>query len=100
MRQKTTFSVLAAAVLSFAFCSCGLYSEDSRVKEGNELIAKIERFRSEKGRLPASLAELGIKEKEEGPLYYSKRGESDYVVWFGTTLGESVTYDSRSKKWQ
>ena len=99
MRRNVSYSILVAVALSL--CSCDTTQREIRlVKKGEELVAKIENFREEKGRLPNSLKELGIEEKEEGPLHYAKRGESAYVVWFGTTVGESVAYDSRSKKWQ
>ena len=46
------------------------------------------------------MEELGIKE-EEGvdALYYQKRDSNNYILWFGTTLGESVIYYSDSKTW-
>jgi hypothetical protein len=33
-------------------------------------------------------------------VFYRKIGDNEYYVWFGTTLGESETYDSRIKKWE
>ncbi len=87
--------------LVIASCSCGTASRESRlIKQGNEIVSKIESFRKDKGRLPDSLSAVGIEEKEEGPIYYEKRGEARYLLWFGTELGESVTYDSESKKWE
>ncbi len=70
------------------------------MEKGNKLIEKIELFKKENGKLPESLTELRIKEKEEGPLYYSKLDSIKYIVWFGTELGESKTYYSHSKKWE
>jgi hypothetical protein len=40
-----------------------------------------------------------MKETENGPIYYKKESDTEYVVWFGTQLGESVTYDSETKEW-
>jgi hypothetical protein len=76
--------------------ACG-YEE--KLRSGNETVAKIEKFRSDKGRLPNLLSEIGIVETESGPLYYRKESETKYIVWFGKELGESVTYDSETKKW-
>lgn len=89
-------------VLAFAivFTSCSAGSESRRLREGSEIINKVENFKKDKGRLPNSLSELGIEEKLDGPIYYNKRSDTKYVVWFGTSLGESVTYDSDSKKWE
>jgi hypothetical protein len=43
---------------------------------------------------------IGIEEKEEGPIYYRKESETKFVLWFGTILGESVTYNSDTKEWK
>lgn len=45
-----------------------------------------------------SLEDIGEKTSEEGPIYYEKRGDQ-YLIWFGTTLGESRIYDSKTGKW-
>jgi hypothetical protein len=81
-------------------CSCAACSTENRlITEGNEIVGKIESFRKDKGRLPDSLSELGIKETEEGPIYYAKQSDAKYELWFGMELGESVSYDSDTKKW-
>jgi hypothetical protein len=81
------------------FCSCYSISRRINKSEGNEIVAKIELFKKENGRLPLSLSELGIKATEEGPIYYEKKDDAIYILWFGEGLGESVTYDSSTKKW-
>jgi hypothetical protein len=73
--------------------------ENMLVELGNNIVIKIENFKTAKGKLPDKLSEAGVKEKEAGPIYYSKRTETQYILWFGTTLGESITYDSDTKKW-
>jgi hypothetical protein len=85
--------------LLIVLCSCGSISKQSKKSEGNEIKNKIELFKKANGRLPSSLSEFGIEEKEEGPIYYEKKDESNYILWFGAKLGESVTYDSRTNKW-
>jgi len=35
----------------------------------------------------------------EGPIYYNKKTQTEYDIWFGERLGHSVVYDSGSKKW-
>lgn len=83
-----------------------LYSCDTdqkvarQIEAGNKVINRIESFRRDQGRLPNSLAELGIEEKEEGPIYYDKKTDTKYILWFGTDLGESAAYDSEKKKWE
>lgn len=73
--------------------------EEKLTNQGNEIIQKIEKYRVDNGHLPNSLTEIGIKEKEEGPLYYDKRDSINYTLSFGTSLGESETYHSETKKW-
>ena len=94
-------SILLTLIFSLliSLCSCGSILSQSKKNEGNEIVAKIELFKKENGRLPSSLSELGIKETEEGPIYYEKKDNSNYILWFGAELGESVTYDSSTNKW-
>jgi hypothetical protein len=100
MNPKPVLSVVLVLVLSVVACSCGTYLRAERLtKEGNEIVGKVESFRKDKGRLPDSLSELGIKETEGGPIYYAKKSDTKYLLWFGAELGESVSYDSDSKKW-
>jgi hypothetical protein len=40
---------------------------------------------------------LNIVDRE---LFYSKWDSVNYLVWYGTDLGESMTYYSDSKKWE
>jgi len=89
--------VLIAAVLSAL--SCSGYRESKLKKEGAAIIEKIEMFKAKNSRLPESLADIGLKETERGPLYYRKTSDTSYEIWFGAELGESVTYNSQSKTW-
>lgn len=67
--------------------------------QGDELIARIESFKRRNDRLPRTISELGLEEKLEGPIYYQQQDSSSYIIWFGMELGESITYDSTTKKW-
>ncbi len=101
MKLKSTYCNVLVLALLIVACSCGAYSRQGRlIKEGNEIVGKIESFRKDKGRLPDSLSEIGIKETEEGPIYYAKKSDTKYVLWFGAELGESVSYNSDTKKWE
>lgn len=88
---------IAITIICFFAFAC---SYSKKISNGNEIAQKVEKFRSEKGRLPNSLVEIGIVENESGPIYYKKESESKYILWFGSELGESVTYDSETKKWK
>ena len=70
-------------------------------RQATAAIAAIEQFKASHGRLPVSLAEVsGQPDSESGPIYYESSNSTDYVVWFGRSLGESYTYDSQSGVWQ
>lgn len=91
--KQLTITILFSCIVTI-FISC-----DNTEKTGNEVIKKIENYRSKNNRLPESLTNIGIEEKEEGPIYYRKDSETDYVVWYGLTIGESRIYDSKTKTW-
>ena len=69
------------------------------LRNANELIARVEAYRENHGRLPETLEEVGITDPDLH-VYYRKASADEYLVWFGRySLGESVTYSSRTKKW-
>jgi hypothetical protein len=72
---------------------------DNREQIGNDAVKKIEDYRLKNNRLPETLNDIGLEEKNEGVIYYRKESTTDYIVWYGLTLGESRTYDSKTKKW-
>jgi len=90
-RQQAVVSML---MLSVVFGGCN-YSER---KASNEIIGKVEQFKKSNGRLPERLSDIGLKENESCPCY-CKTSTDSYMVWYGTTLGESDTFDSRTRTW-
>lgn len=94
--MKVKLLLIIAIAIFFGF-SCG---SKAKLEQAKEIVAKVEKFKVEKDRLPNSLSEIGIIETEAGPIYYKKATESKYIVWFGKDLGESITYDSDTKKWK
>jgi hypothetical protein len=93
MKNKIIMFVLLALIL----CCCN--PNRSLEKQGNELVKKIEVYKEKNGELPKTLEDLGIKETLEGPLFYVKCDSVNYMVYYGTTLGESMYYYSDTKKW-
>jgi hypothetical protein len=74
---------------------------DSRIAQGNIIIGQVEEFKRLYGRLPENLAEMGLRDSEDGPIYYVRsRDGQNYIVSFGTALGESTTYRSEVKEWR
>ena len=94
MRKKISLIILMLATITTA-CS---YAD--KTAKGNETVAKIEKFKQEKNRLPDALTEVGIEETESSPIHYRKESETKYILWFGKELGESETYDSETKEWR
>ena len=90
--------MLAACGLVYFWAALG---QSRRLgKEAELLVVQVEAYRTEKGALPSNLEALGRRTTLEGPLHYVRRGEETYLVWFGTMLGSSVTWDSRTGEWR
>jgi len=96
--RKILTTLLSALLIYSGLLGCT--SRETRLRDaGNEIVHKVEAYKISKGRLPSSLSVIGIPEQEEGPIYYQRVDSINYVVWFGTAVGESVTYSSTTKKW-
>ena len=67
-------------------------------RTGNEIISRVEAFRKNNGRLPDTMTELRLNDPNLR-VFYIKLSNDEYCVFFGTFLGESETYSSRSKDW-
>jgi hypothetical protein len=65
----------------------------SKFRDSEALMRKVEAFRAKEGRLP--------KKEEAGNdrILYEPCPDGSYIIWFGTTLGESMTYESRNGRW-
>lgn len=101
MRRGLLYGSLVVLAFLIAYCAIAPDpGEGHRAGEWSEIITRVETFKRDKGRLPASLSELGIEEKEAGPHYYLKEGGGNYVLWLRTEKGEVISYDSESRKWQ
>lgn len=72
----------------------------TEINTGNRLIVKIDTFRQQRGHLPQSLSELNTDNIDLDKYFYQKCSDSRYLLWFGTQLGESMTYDSSSRSWR
>lgn len=68
-------------------------SDESQIRRTIHL---VETFRSVQGRLPVSLSDVGMVESENGPIYYQRESENDYIIWMGGSLGESIIYESKT----
>jgi hypothetical protein len=94
MKEKL-LTVILLFVIGQIACGYG-----QKITQGNSVVVKIEKFKIEKNRFPDSLTEIDIIEDESGPIYYEKKTETKFILWFGKELGESMTYDSETKQWK
>lgn len=95
------FGALTLIVIFFVFIPKG-GREKHLINEGNILIEKIENFRKDNGRLPDKMEEIGYESLMGGinTLFYIKYSDLNYTISFGTTLGESIIYNSNTKQWK
>lgn len=70
------------------------------MRQSESIRVSLESYRQQQGHYPDSLDQVSIAERLDGPIYYERESESSYRLWFGTTLGESLTYSSTEGKWQ
>ncbi len=92
MRKLFTLFLLITLV------ACDIASE--RQKYGDNIIERVENFRSLNGRLPKYVSEIGLYDKEDSQAFYKQTSDSTYIVWYGLSLGESKTYHSETKEWK
>jgi hypothetical protein len=95
--------VTALGVVSLVLMSFVCFAPDSvvysrRLETGNQIVSSIESFRARSGHLPESLSPAQISDEDQSRFSYESCGDR-YVLWFGTTLGKSMAYDSADQKW-
>lgn len=82
------------------------YLRDARetrvMKQGKEIVKKIEDYKKENKKLPDSLSDIGFIEDANTELYlkYNKQDSIHFFVWVGISSEESKFYYSDSKKWE
>jgi hypothetical protein len=116
--------LIVLSLLLVAFSSCS-YTEKNK-KAGNTIIEKIELYKKANGHPPNWLQSIGYEEydflgrhgdnqiyiadttisgtsviKVNGEIFCYERIDSiNYVIWFGTTLGEGIYYYSDTQQWE
>lgn len=95
-------NLAVAAVLITGLAGFIWRMPSSNQRLGKKVVRKIENFRmAQGGRLPESLTEVGIttKSQSDPPVSYRKESLDHYIVWYDVSLGESMVYDSATRKW-
>lgn len=102
-RSKYILKILSFLILLFAFWFFYLRTarENKLIQKGNALVELIEAYRAEYKKLPTSLEDIGLEERDgRDVLYYGQRDSLHYIISFGTSLGESKIYYSDSRQWE
>ncbi len=86
-------------ILIVLLVSCNRY-EKRMIKKGDEIVGLVEQFKMEHGRLPNNMVELKIDTALYEKICYLKHDSINFKIWFGTSLGESITYYSDTKRWE
>ena len=72
-----------------------------RIGEGNEILKEITAYKASHGCYPDSEFEEIISYDKKIEFYYSKTSDGEFVLWTqGYSVGESISYDSKTKKWK
>lgn len=97
------WSVAVLAVLVILIAQPSLFvrliSVARHSREANNIILAVESYRSKTGQLPATLRDVGQAGIDSSEVFYEKKGKSEYIVWYGLELGESMTYSSSKGRW-
>jgi len=101
--KRSKWIVLILAIPLFVGCFL-LFAPDAmiwrgEIARGNRIVLQIESLRRQNGHPPETLSEVRIPEAELDKFFYEKCSDSRYILWFGTKLGESMTYDSSLHSW-
>ncbi|MCP3922797.1 MAG: hypothetical protein GY714_09455 [Desulfobacterales bacterium] len=76
----------------------------SEMDKSKNLIKVIEKFKVQFNRVPDNsevyglMKKIGLSPDESCPCYY-KENESTYTVYFGSVLGNSIAYNSVTRRW-
>jgi hypothetical protein len=94
-----SLTAVIGVLICFAFFAPDSMVYSREIKLGNEVVRSIDALREREGKLPASLSEVGIPVSDQDHYFYQPCTDGRYIVWFGTRLGESMTYDSATRHW-
>lgn len=102
MKRKIIFIIISVILIACGYIIYVNKHRDYRLmRYGDAIVIKVDKYKYINGRLPNSLREIGVIEKDGADaIYYLKQDSVNYMLWYGVSLGESMTYYSDSKKWE
>lgn len=103
LRSIKTLLVILALLLTLAagtYWLLPIWRERQLIRQAEPIQASLESYRQQYGQYPDSLKQIGIVVWEDGPIYYQRRSDTSYILWFGRELGESTVFDSTTRAWR
>ena len=109
LAKARVYSVVSGIVVAAVLGMCGValapdrWLYPNKFRDADDAISRIEDFRNARGRLPATLLDIGRADDEQGPLFYNRWSEGRYIVSFTAPrygFFGSLAYDSASRTWQ
>ena len=94
------FTLLGLTLIYLSFFGPDEFVWRHEIQTGNQILRRVESFRQEHHRLPDSLEEVGVNDSDSLGINYQKCDANLYLIWFGTSLGESMSYDPVTRKWK
>ena len=97
-----SISIVLFLFLTYGFLFfTGVIREVTLKGESKSMIEKVEEYKKVNGFYPKKISDVGFPEPDEsGPIFYEpKDSNTSYEIYFGMSLGESFTYNSKTQKW-
>jgi hypothetical protein len=104
--KKALWIVVGGLALLFLAVSTLMLSPDAIWKHpreqraANQVISVINDYLKRTGDLPEDLEKAGVTEDTRTHFFYERLSGKQFRIWFGTTLGTSMIYDSVSMLWR
>ena len=96
--MKQPLYIFTIVLLFITTSCCDMLCE--RQEHGELVIEKVEKFRTENGRLPDNVTEIGLDDTKMHLSFYEKTSDTTYKVWYGLDLGNSMVYKSETDEWK
>jgi hypothetical protein len=92
--------LLGITPLALAVAILWMSSYEARlIRQSKPIQVSLEAYKKQHGQYPTSFKDIGIVERDDGPIYYERKSGDSYILWFGMELGESVVFESTNQTW-
>jgi hypothetical protein len=97
-KKVLALQVLLAVLFAIAIQASPQWRRYRLMKQAVPIQRQLDIFRLQHGHYPASLSEGKIAEPDE--VFYQSQADGSYILWYGTTLGESIVFHSNRQRWE